>query len=107
MNTNGLSSYSQSNVKSFQQTKQNEVTMNTEDSINGEKEKITCKTCMYTGMATCTGLSLYFMKLSSELPEITKETNKEVLTKVGRQRNFLMVGSAAWAVAGIYRAYIG
>lgn len=54
-----------------------------------------CRTCMLTGMAVCTGLSLYFVKLA---------TDKTTLPK---NRRFLWVCSASWATAGLYRWYLG
>lgn len=69
-----------------------------------EKEyKKQCKECMYTGVATCTGLSLYFMKLASEIPEASVKT----VVKQVHHKNFLLGGSAIWAVAGAYRFYLG
>ena len=53
-----------------------------------------CAVCMYTGVATCTGLSLYFVKIAME------ET-----TPLRHQR-FLYLCSAGWAVAGVYRWYL-
>lgn len=63
-----------------------------------------CKECLYTGVATCTGLSLYFIKLASELPS---EGSKEIMKQAVRQKRFLLGGSAIWAAAGVYRFYLG
>lgn len=54
-----------------------------------------CKTCLYTGVATCTGLSLYFAKLAIEdgIPK--------------RNQRFLLAFSAAWVVAGAARWQMG
>jgi hypothetical protein len=68
------------------------------------KDQRSCKECLYTGVATCTGLSLYFIKLASELPS---EGPKEVMKQVVKQRRFLLGGSAIWAAAGVYRMYLG
>mmetsp|Transcript_9771 Transcript_9771/g.14657 ORF Transcript_9771/g.14657 Transcript_9771/m.14657 type:complete len:139 (-) Transcript_9771:70-486(-) len=62
-----------------------------------------CKECMYTGVATCTGLSLYFVKLASEIPEASVKT----AVKQVHHKNFLLGGGAIWAVAGAYRFYLG
>ena len=32
-------------------------------------ESQSCDACLFVGMATCTGLSLYFVKLASEVPD--------------------------------------
>lgn len=52
------------------------------------------KECLYAGVAICTGVSLYFMKLASEVP---KQGTREVI----RQERFLLGGSAVWAAAGV------
>lgn len=54
-----------------------------------------CKACMYTGMATCAGLSVYFVKLATDD------------TTLPKNRRFLWACSAGWIVAGAYRWYIG
>jgi len=66
--------------------------------------KGSCKECLYTGVATCSGVSLYFMKLASEVPE---QGTKEVLRQATKQKRFLLGGSAVWAAAGAYRMYLG
>ena len=63
-----------------------------------------CKECLYTGVATCTGVSLYFMKLASEVPE---KGTQEVIRQATKQKRFLLGGSALWAAAGVYRMYLG
>jgi hypothetical protein len=63
-----------------------------------------CKECLYTGVATCTGVSLYFMKLASEVPE---QGTREVIRQATKQKRFLFGGSAVWAAAGVYRMYLG
>ena len=62
-----------------------------------QQNEESCKACLYTGMATCTGLSLYFMKMALE--ESTKSQKS--------QKPFLLTMSAAWAVAGAYRWHLG
>ena len=54
-----------------------------------------CKTCMYTGMAVCTGLSLYFAKLAIDD------------TTLAKNRRFLWACSAGSLVSGGYRWYLG
>jgi len=54
-----------------------------------------CSACMYTGMATCTGLSLYFAKLATDD------------TTLRKNRRFLWCCSGASLVAGAYRWYLG
>ena len=71
---------------------------------NQEMSQGSCKECLYTGVATCSGLSLYFMKLASELPDAGA---KEVMRQTTKQKRFLLGGSAVWAVAGAYRLYLG
>jgi len=95
-----------SSISSFQLFMTSSPTLNTHRSITENdppKSNESCRSCLYTGVATCTGLSLYFLKLSTELPE---SGAKEVMRQVSRQRNFLIAGSVAWAIAGIYRVYL-
>jgi hypothetical protein len=54
-----------------------------------------CQTCMYTGMAVCAGLSLYFVKLATDE------------TTLPKNRRFLWACSAGSVVAGVYRWYLG
>lgn len=54
-----------------------------------------CAVCMYTGVTVCTGLSLYFVKLATEE------------TTLPKNQRFLWACSAGWAVAGMYRWYLG
>jgi hypothetical protein len=54
-----------------------------------------CKTCMYTGMAVCTALSLYFARLAIDD------------TTLAKNRRFLWVCSAGSLVSGGYRWYLG
>ena len=69
--------------------------------------KGSCKECLYTGVGTCTGLSLYFMYLASEVHVPTSEGVKEVMKQAARQKQFLLGGSAVWTAAGVYRLYLG
>ncbi len=63
-----------------------------------------CRECLITGVLTCTGLSGYFLKLATELPDVgAKEATKQVV----RHKYFLYCGSVTWAAAGIYRLYLG
>jgi hypothetical protein len=50
---------------------------------------------MYTGMGVCTGLSFYFLKLATDE------------TTLSKNRRFLYVCSGGWAIAGVYRWYLG
>ena len=67
-----------------------------------------CEACLYTGMATCTGLSLYFAKIALlEIPDITKEMAREVAKGHQRNRAGFLVVSAFWVAAGAYRWHLG
>ena len=60
-----------------------------------------CRTCLITGVLTCTAVSGYFFKIALiDLPESTKH-------EVVRQKRFLLGFGSAWAVAGVYRFYLG
>ncbi len=76
-------------------------------SVRESSSNESCSECLYTGVATCAGLSLYFMKLASEIPSAGRGASKEVLTKALKQKHFLLGGSATWAVCGVYRIYLG
>jgi hypothetical protein len=54
-----------------------------------------CLACMYTGMATCAGLSLYFAKLATDVG--VPRSN----------RRFLWLCSAGSVATGVYRWYLG
>ena len=71
------------------------------------KENIGCDTCLYTGIATCTGLSLYFGKLALEVPDITKDMPKDVAAMHRRSRFGFLSGAAVWVAIGIYRWHLG
>lgn len=62
-----------------------------------------CDACLYTGVATCTGLSLYFFKMAYlDLPEAS--LTKQQLTS---QQRFLTLMGGTAAIAGAYRWYLG
>jgi hypothetical protein len=72
----------------------------TNDDGSGQRQYVAeqqeqCSVCMYTGVAVCTGLSLYFVKLATDD------------TTLSKNRRFLWVCSAGWAVTGFYRWYLG
>ena len=66
-----------------------------------------CSTCKYTGMATCAGLSMYFLKLATEDP---KSVAAKAITKAKVQppshKAFYYGGAAVWAAAGLYRSML-
>ena len=75
-----------------------------------------CRTCLYTGLATCTGLSGYFLYLAME-EELHRTSKPNTLQSTivnfmrgkpipKQNRPFLFAMSAAWFVAGGYRMYL-
>ena len=60
-----------------------------------------CDMCFYTGIGTCTGLTLYFLKAAIDLPKapLTKELRS--------QKRFMLAMSSVSAIAGAYRWYLG
>ena len=78
--------------------------LDSNDDNSSDDGEGSCIACLMTGVATCTGLSLYFMKLASELPD---EGPKKVMKEAKSQKRFLMGCSAVWAGAGVYRLYLG
>ncbi len=101
-----------------------------------EVKKQSCRQCLYTGVATCAGLSAYFLHLAYEdqPPSKTHQRQPDATTsksttirnantskqptwlrtaamKLMRQksagnRSFHLAFGAAWAVAGVYRLYL-
>ena len=113
---------SPSSSSSLSSLSQNNTNTNEED----------CSVCKYTGMTVCTGLSLYFIKLATEesikheaatvtksntaaatttttttttIFDATKKTKHNRIIK--NHRPFFYLCSVGWAVAGIYRWYLG
>ena len=98
-----------------------------------EKEEESCKTCLYTGVLTCTSLSLYFGYVawdeymianpppaSSASPHTaitsTKVTNtstsqlqtaRVILQRMPRNSYLWGVVSVGWAMIGVYRYQMG
>jgi hypothetical protein len=70
-----------------------------------EAEDESCDACLYTGVATCTGLSGYMFKMA--LLDLPEEGTKLFTNQVRNQKRFLLLFGASWAVAGIYRLYLG
>jgi len=52
-----------------------------------------CRPCFYTGLATCTALTGYFLYLATDPQNL-------------KHKKFLLAGSSAWALAGCYRFYL-
>ena len=64
-----------------------------------------CPSCLYTGVATCTGLSTYFFKVAHfDLPT---KGSEQVLLKASKDKRFLFLCGSCWALAGAYRLYLG
>ena len=72
---------------------------------NRADEDKQCRMCLWTGVATCTGLSLFFIKQA--LLELPESGSKEVMKEAARQKRFLFLCSAASAAAGAYRYHLG
>ena len=96
------------------------------------KNEESCRSCLYTGVGTCLGLSGYFFYLATE--EDTHQPNKKQQQHPSKRssnksvpksqafssiksfmqgkpipksnRPFLFAASAVWAVAGAYRLYL-
>lgn len=67
------------------------------DNVDGDRTsshgKKSCRPCFYTGLATCAGFAGYFFYLASEPQNL-------------KHKKFLLAGSAAWTLAGVYRYYL-
>lgn len=77
--------------------------LNEHERQKGNEES--CSTCLYTGVATCTGLSAYFFKVA--LMDLPTKGSKEILIKAQKDKRFLSIFGTCWAVAGAYRFYLG
>ena len=64
-----------------------------------------CDACLYTGMATCTGLSVYFFKMA--LLDLPEEGTAQFTPNVKTNKRFFLACGTFWAVAGIYRWQLG
>jgi hypothetical protein len=73
-----------------------------------DNEEQSCAACLYTGVATCTGLALYFAKVALlEVPDITRGMPREVAVAHGRSRMGFLAMSAVWVGIGAYRWHLG
>lgn len=80
----------------------------TNNSFYQKQEEDSCSSCLYTGIATCTGLALYFAKIALlETPDVTKEMSWEVAKGHHRNRAGFLVISAFCVVTGAYRWHLG
>lgn len=70
-----------------------------------QQEQESCAACLYTGMATCTGLSLYFFKMA--LLDLPEEGTTAFTKQVKTNKRFLLGCGTFWAAAGIYRWSLG
>lgn len=75
---------------------------------SAKQEKESCDACLYTGVATCVGLSLYFAKIALlEVPDITKEMPKDIAAAHWRSKAGYLTVSAVWVGIGVYRWHLG
>lgn len=102
LNTTVLNHQDTPNKYSSNQQLESSVPSTDKDTKEGETPS--CRTCLYTGVATCTGISLYFASLYSELPS---DGPRAAVKEVIKQKRFLLGGSAVWVAAGMYRLYLG
>jgi len=70
-----------------------------------EEDNETCNVCLYTGVATCTGLTLYFWKMG--ILDMPERSSPKFTLEMARQQRFLVTFGGAWALAGAYRLYLG
>jgi hypothetical protein len=75
----------------------------TKPNTNNDSQE-SCASCMYTGMATCTGLSLYFFKMALDSPE---KKSVQFTKHVATNKRFFLLCGTAWAAAGVYRWHLG
>jgi hypothetical protein len=83
----------------------NEINFRNMQTTEQQKQGEQCSTCLYTGVATCTGLSAYFFKVAHfDLPT---QGNQQIMLKASKDKRFLLVFGSCWAIAGAYRFYLG
>mmetsp|Transcript_3806 Transcript_3806/g.5825 ORF Transcript_3806/g.5825 Transcript_3806/m.5825 type:complete len:147 (+) Transcript_3806:327-767(+) len=73
--------------------------------LHPKDEDENCNVCLYTGVATCTGLTLYFWKMG--ILDMPERSSSKFTLEVARQQRFLVTFGGAWALAGAYRLYLG
>jgi len=64
-----------------------------------------CDACLYTGVATCVGLTCYMWKMA--LLDLPEKGSMQFTKQVRNQKTFLLLFGGGWAAAGIYRIYLG
>jgi hypothetical protein len=78
------------------------------DKLDGESP---CPSCLYTGIATCAGLSWYFTHIATDTSDLSKTaTRKQQLAyyKIASQRRpYFLAISAGWICIGAYRWHLG
>jgi hypothetical protein len=77
---------------------------------NADRTEPPCDACFYTGIATCTGLTLYFLKTALvDLPaeQQLKGTTTTTAGQLRHNQRVLLGLSATSALAGVYRWYLG
>jgi hypothetical protein len=73
--------------------------------IMSPQQEESCDACLYTGMATCTGLSLYFYKMA--LLDLPEKHDVNFTKQMQTNKRFLLFCGTFWAAAGIYRWNLG
>lgn len=71
-------------------------------SKRAEDQKDSCSSCLFVGVATCTGLAGYFAHMAFELPPATETAAAAMIRKPT-----LLTISVGWMCLGIYRACLG
>mmetsp|Transcript_29573 Transcript_29573/g.29943 ORF Transcript_29573/g.29943 Transcript_29573/m.29943 type:complete len:139 (-) Transcript_29573:29-445(-) len=70
--------------------------------LSTSSESSSCQSCLYTGVATCIGISAHFAKIA-----FYDEPLPERLKHAASDKRFMVGMSGAFAIAGIYRFYLG
>jgi hypothetical protein len=81
---------------------------NDQQQQHNKREDESCAGCLYTGVATCTGLALYFAKIALlEVPDISRDMPREVASAHRRSRAGFLAVSATWLGISVYRWHLG
>lgn len=90
-NDNGANTIAQKSLVPIEQTDQIHLT-----------KKDSCPSCLYVGVATCTGLAIYFGSIAFEKP-----LNPEMAATAARHKPVFLAISVGWVCVGMYRIYLG
>jgi len=87
------------------ESRKQQLAVSSPSKINQHDDDESCNVCLYTGVATCTGLASYFWKMG--ILDMPERSSSKFTQEMARQQRFLVTFGGAWALAGAYRWYLG